>query len=66
VASPKRRRERPGEVRELEQRAVPQRGQDRLSPAAKLMGINRPTLQGLLAAHDMAPSLAPAGAKEEG
>ena len=37
---------------------------NRLSQAAKLMGISRPTLYGLLEAHDMAPSRAPAGEEE--
>ncbi len=38
---------------------------NRLSQAAKLMGISRPTLYGLLEAHDLAPSRAPAGEEEE-
>ena len=38
---------------------------NRLSVAAKLMGISRPTLYGLLEAHDMAPSRAPASEGEE-
>jgi two-component system NtrC family response regulator len=52
------------------ERAILQRAlahsNNRLSQAAKLMGISRPTLYGLLEAHDMAPSRVPAGEEEEG
>jgi two-component system NtrC family response regulator len=51
------------------ERAVLQRAlahsNNRLSVAAKLMGISRPTLYGLLEAHDLAPSRTPAAEEEE-
>jgi two-component system, NtrC family, response regulator len=50
--------------REVLQRALAH-ANNRLTQAAKLMGISRPTLYGLLEAHDMAPSRTPAAEDEE-
>ena len=51
------------------ERAVLQRAlahsNNRLSQAAKLMGISRPTLYGLLEAHDLAPVRGPAAEEDE-
>ena len=41
------------------------RSNNTLAVARELLGISRPTLYGLLEAHDMAPSRAPAGEEEE-